>query len=213
MAPPIVAAFVSGVTDPVAVVAAMAAVVGSPLIWNIIARSEYRTHWLTRLAGGKYRGCYALAVWIFTSSLYRDWLFAQACLENPSSLIFPAGHTALDYNLNVGRVLCAVGSILVLASYYRLGITGTYLGDYFGIYMKERVTAFPYTLFDDPMYTGATLAFLGQAVEWNSAVGVFLAVWVWLVYKIATKVFEDPFTTEIYRVKAEREAAEAKKAQ
>lgn len=34
---------------------------------------------------------------------------------------------------------------------WRLGVVGTYLGDYFGILMEERVTAFPFNVMDDPM--------------------------------------------------------------
>lgn len=75
----------------------------------------------------------------------------------------------------VGLALFAIGGILVLSSYYRLGILGTYLGtpltalslfphralgDYFGILMKERITSFPFSVMDDPMYTGSTLIYL-----------------------------------------------------
>lgn len=44
----------------------------------------------------------------------------------------------------VSYVLYAVGLTLVVSSSIRLGITGTYCGDYFGILMKERVTGFPF---------------------------------------------------------------------
>jgi len=47
-----------------------------------------------------------------------------------------------------------------------LGITGTYLGDYFGILMKERITGFPFNVTDDPMYNGGTLLFLGYALRY-----------------------------------------------
>lgn len=43
-------------------------------------------------------------------------------------------------------------------------VTGTYLGDYFGILMSARVTGFPFNLFSDPMYVGSTFAFLGGAI-------------------------------------------------
>lgn len=49
---------------------------------------------------------------------------------------------------------------------FRLGITGTYLGDYFGILMKERVTGFPFNVTDDPMYNGGSLLFLGYALRY-----------------------------------------------
>lgn len=83
-----------------------------------------------------------------------------------------------------GYLLLAIGNVLVLSSMYRLGITGTYLGniqrnfqryfqkknidlgagDYFGILMKERVTKFPFSMIENPMYSGSTLCFLGTAL-------------------------------------------------
>jgi methylene-fatty-acyl-phospholipid synthase len=47
-----------------------------------------------------------------------------------------------------------------------LGITGTFLGDYFGILMKEKVTGFPFNLTSDPMYNGSSLIFLGDAIAY-----------------------------------------------
>lgn len=60
--------------------------------------------------------------------------------------------------------LIGVGGVLVLSSMYQLGITGTYLGDYCGIYMQARVTAFPFNILNNPMYDGSTLNFIGLAL-------------------------------------------------
>jgi phosphatidylethanolamine N-methyltransferase len=56
------------------------------------------------------------------------------------------------------------GGAMVGGAYLRLGITGTYLGDYFGILMKERVTGFPFNVMDNPMYMGSTILFLAHAL-------------------------------------------------
>lgn len=62
--------------------------------------------------------------------------------------------------------LClAAGSVLVLSSMYKLGITGTYLGDHFGILMKSRITSFPFNVAEHPMYYGSTLCFLSMALR------------------------------------------------
>ena len=51
------------------------AIIAAPVIWNILARIEYYTHLLTKLAcGSKYLGCYVLAAYIFSFSSYRDYL-------------------------------------------------------------------------------------------------------------------------------------------
>ncbi|KAL9090269.1 MAG: hypothetical protein Q9159_002074 [Coniocarpon cinnabarinum] len=46
----------------------------------------------------------------------------------------------------------AVGNTLVLTSMWALGVTGTYLGDYFGILMDEPVTGFPFNVSGAPMF-------------------------------------------------------------
>ena len=42
---------------------------------------------------------------------------------------------------------------------------GTFLGDYFGILMKEKVTGFPFNVLDNPMYVGSTLLFLAHSLR------------------------------------------------
>lgn len=68
---------------------------------------------------------------------------------------------------------------------YALGITGTFLGDYFGILMEERVTSFPFNITDAPMYYGSTLSFLGTAILYGRPAGLLLTVEVLLVYWVA----------------------------
>jgi protein-S-isoprenylcysteine O-methyltransferase Ste14 len=57
------------------------------------------------------------------------------------------------------------------------------------------------------MYLGSTLSFLGLALRKNSLVGVGLALWVYVVYEVASRRFENPFTTMIYAEKAKAEQA------
>jgi len=176
------------------------AIIASPLIWNLVARNEYRNHTLARILGSPKAGCYALAAWIFMSSLARDLLFGQAMLRNRDShCVDPTNNSTVVTALGVaGRALMGSGLVLVLSSMYRLGVTGTYLGDYFGILMSERVTGFPFNVCSDPMYTGATMQFLGSAVAANNSVGVGLSALVAIVYYVAAKQFEGPFTGFIY---------------
>lgn len=65
----------------------------------------------------------------------------------------------------IGYSLIAFGQIFVLSSFFKLGITGTFLGDYCGILMKEPVTSFPFNVMEHPMYNGASLSFLGLAIK------------------------------------------------
>jgi len=91
---------------------------------------------------------------------------------------------------------------------YALGITGTYLGDYFGILMDEMVTGFPFNVTGSPMYWGSTMSFVGTALWFGKPAGLVLAGLVWGCYRVALG-FEDPFTREIY---ARRERERGKKA-
>jgi phosphatidylethanolamine N-methyltransferase len=86
---------------------------------------------------------------------------------------------------------------------WALGITGTYLGDYFGILMDEMVTGFPFNITSAPMYYGSTMNFLGTAVLFGKPAGILLTLEVLVVYLLALR-FEDPFTAGIYE-KREKE--------
>lgn len=86
---------------------------------------------------------------------------------------------------------------------WALGVTGTYLGDYFGILMDDIVTGFPFNITDAPMYYGSTMSFLGTAILFGKPAGILLTAEVLAVYLIALR-FEDPFTAAIY-AKREKE--------
>jgi phosphatidylethanolamine/phosphatidyl-N-methylethanolamine N-methyltransferase len=137
-------------------------------------------------------------VLIFSFGIVRDGLYAQALAQQPS-------HAALGHPFATAAAiaLLVAGNVLVLSSMYALGITGTYLGDYFGILMPARVTRFPFSICAAPMYYGSTMNFLGSAIWSAKPAGVFLTAEVLLVYLIALR-FEDPFTEGIYRERAER---------
>ncbi|KAJ2769362.1 Phosphatidyl-N-methylethanolamine N-methyltransferase [Coemansia nantahalensis] len=176
----------------------LASITFNPLFWNIAARREHRTRWLSGLCGGPRQGCYAIAAAIFSLGLVRDALFRAAMQEQPAL-------AALD-NRVVQAVAVAVmgaGMVLVVASTYMLGITGTFLGDYFGILMDARVTGFPFNVLDNPMYVGSTVSFLGAALWYARPAGLLVTAYVWLVYAVALR-FEGPFTAMIY---AARDAA------
>jgi phosphatidylethanolamine N-methyltransferase len=98
---------------------------------------------------------------------------------------------------------------LVLTSMWALGVTGTYLGDYFGILMETMVTGFPFNVSASPMYVGSTLSFIATALWFGKPAGLLISAGVWVAYSLALR-FEDPFTAEIY-AKRERERAKGKK--
>ncbi|KIW91249.1 uncharacterized protein Z519_08145 [Cladophialophora bantiana CBS 173.52] len=174
---------------------AAAAIAFNPIFWNIVARQEHKTHFLTKAFGSPYYGCYALAVTIFAIGVVRDSLYKTALEEQPIYLPL--------HQPELGVVLFLTGNVLVLSSMYALGVTGTYLGDYFGILMDHKVEGFPFNVTDAPMYWGSTLSFLGTALYYGRTAGVLLTLEVFVTYLGALR-FEDPFTAEIYAKKETR---------
>ncbi|KEG09063.1 putative phosphatidylethanolaminen-methyltransfer ase-lik e protein [Trypanosoma grayi] len=194
------------------IIIAGAAIAGLPLLWNLLARNEYRRHTMERLVGSKRRGAYLLAAWIFVFSSLRDAAFLRAVAANPPSRVLPLVPTSGKHALLLTRGLKATstalvlfGTTLVASAFLRLGVTGTYLGDYFGTTTKGRVTVFPFSHFRNPMYLGATMNFLGAAIAQNSSVGVTLTAWMGFVYHVATAYFEKPFTSMMYANEAEQQ--------
>ncbi|OZJ04141.1 hypothetical protein BZG36_02840 [Bifiguratus adelaidae] len=168
-------------------------IIFNPVFWNIAARSEYRNKVLTKLAGGNaYYGCYCLAITIFLLGIGRDYLYHQALTAQPTyPLLQHAGFQVL------AALLFVVGNTLVLSSMWALGVTGTYLGDYFGVLMDERVTSFPFNVCENPMYIGSTFSFLATALWYGKPAGLALTALVYLCYKVALQ-YEEPFTAQIY---------------
>ncbi|AEO58978.1 hypothetical protein MYCTH_2094032 [Thermothelomyces thermophilus ATCC 42464] len=180
-----------------------ASIAFNPTFWNIVARREYRTRFLTRAFGGNsQRACYALAITIFSLGLLRDFLYERALRDQPS-------HPALEGPLAqyAAYALLGVGNLFVISSTWRLGITGTFLGDYFGILMDDIVTGFPFNITNAPMYYGSTMSFLGSAILYGKPAGILLTLHVLIVYLVAIQ-FENPFTASIY-AKRDKERAKA----
>jgi phosphatidylethanolamine/phosphatidyl-N-methylethanolamine N-methyltransferase len=97
----------------------------------------------------------------------------------------------------IAYALIISGNALVGSSMWALGITGTYLGDYFGILMPAKVTSFPFNITASPMYYGSTMSFLGASLLYAKPAGVLLTGEVLVAYLMALS-FEDPFTAAIY---------------
>ncbi|OCH87857.1 phospholipid methyltransferase [Obba rivulosa] len=176
----------------------------NPIAWNIVARNEYRNKTLTRVFGDAKTGCYFLALMIFSFGILRDSLYHRALEDQPRSALLPE-----PYSTIVPLVLFVIGQTFVVTSTWTLGITGTFLGDYFGILMDHRVEGFPFNVLRDPMYVGSTMCFAAAALWYERPVGLLLTIYVYIVYLIALR-FEGPFTDMIYSARATSKA-ESKK--
>ncbi|OBZ74874.1 Phosphatidyl-N-methylethanolamine N-methyltransferase [Grifola frondosa] len=177
----------------------------NPTAWNIVARNEYHNKTITRLFGGNAKnGCYFLAVMIFSFGMLRDSLYHLALEDQPRQKMLPESYATL-----VPAALFVVGQTFVLTSTFALGITGTFLGDYFGILMDHRVEGFPFNVLRNPMYVGSTLCFAAGALWYERPAGLLITLYVYIVYLIALR-FEGPFTDMIYSTRATAKTASKK---
>jgi len=183
----------------------IASIAFNPTAWNIVARNEYRNKSITKLFGGNTKyGCYFLALCIFGFGILRDTLYERALQDQTRHPILPE-----PYSTVIPAVLFLLGQTFVITSTWALGITGTFLGDYFGILMDARVEGFPFNVLRDPMYVGSTMCFAAGALWYERPAGLVITLYVYIVYIIALR-FEGPFTDMIYSKRA-AESSKGKK--
>ncbi|KAN0064312.1 Phosphatidyl-N-methylethanolamine N-methyltransferase [Thecaphora frezii] len=183
---------------------AAASICFNPLYWNIVAQNEYHNKTITKILGGRrYLGCYLLAVSIFSLGIFRDHLYNLALKDQPTHLLLE--HPAVK---PFAAGLFLSGNVFVISSMWALGVTGTYLGDYFGILMDHMVTGFPFNVMGNPMYWGSSMSFVAVALWFGKPAGLILSGLVVVVYLLALR-FEEPFTSNIY-AQAEKQKKAAK---
>jgi methylene-fatty-acyl-phospholipid synthase len=186
----------------------LAFILFNPTFWNVVGRAEYHTRMIRKaFCGNKYFAIYFFAVVIFSLGIARDWVYHMA-LDHQPKIDLPFDN---DYAKIAAVPLFIAGAVLVFGAYYRLGIDGTYLGDYFGVLKKERITGFPFNVNDDPMYLGSSLSFLAHGIWNRSPAGIMISVYVFVVYKIYSILLEGPFTAHIYSEAAKRAQVNAQK--
>ncbi|KAM7382078.1 hypothetical protein PAMA_012784 [Pampus argenteus] len=177
---------------------AVIAIIFNPLFWNAVARWEHRTRRLSRLFGSPYLACYFLGFVIILLNVYRSHSITMAMKVQARWEVME--RTDVFY---AGVAFMVLGTVLVVSSFLALGFTGTFLGDYFGILMDEKVTGFPFNITENPMYWGSTANYLGLALMGASPVGLVLTAIVAVAYKVAIR-FEGPFTERIYQERSQR---------
>ena len=113
---------------------------------------------------GNYSGHFVCALVVLTQSInFIDYRcrFTRALEDQPQYALLPSPYATL-----VPALLFIIGQTFVITSTWALGITGTFLGDYFGILLDDRVEGFPFNVVENPMYIGSTICFVAGALWW-----------------------------------------------
>uniref|UniRef100_A0A671PVT2 Phosphatidylethanolamine N-methyltransferase n=1 Tax=Sinocyclocheilus anshuiensis TaxID=1608454 RepID=A0A671PVT2_9TELE len=175
---------------------AVIAIIFNPFFWNVVARWEHRTRGLTRLFGGPYVACYALAGLILLLNVYRSHSITVAMKAHPRWE--PLDNAHVYY---AGAALMALGSVFVISSFMALGVTGTFLEqqfynvinvftvsfDQFDVFLLNKsINFFPKQKSYHPKFNVLCLSLRNA-----SPVGVILTAVVGLSYKVAI-AYEGP---------------------
>jgi phosphatidylethanolamine N-methyltransferase len=176
------------------------------LSWLIIPHMEFKYKILSRLLKGQNdRAADFVAYFMIYIGTIRNYYMDEAIKNN---IIFDLG--AINYPCYLlGGILFALGSVLVVASFYRLGLRGLYFGDHFGFFFKEKVTAFPYDRFESPQYVGTCMIHVGIGFIYRSPTAFLLAVLYMLKYSILN-VFEGRKLKIFYPDNKETRSSEVK---
>lgn len=178
-------------------ITSMIMIIICPITWNLIARWEFHSKFFTKIVGDNRLAADVFAHILIEMGIFRNYIYSKAIQHQPS---YPIDDEYKIWVSLLGYAILTFGLILVYMAYYRLGIHGIYYADYFGILFKEKVTAFPYNITDNPLYIGSTSIFLGLAILNQSPSGLLLTVLVWFMYKLASAM-ENPMTDLIYSEK------------
>jgi phosphatidylethanolamine N-methyltransferase len=176
-----------------------------PVTWNLVARLEFHTKYFSKLTGDNRLAADIFAHILIEMGIFRNFVYTRLIQAQRPYDGLTATQEGISFYL--GALCSLLGASLVVLSLYRLGIHGIYYADYFGILMKEKVTAFPYNVTNNPLYQGSTFLFLSGAFYYKSVTGFLLTFLVYVMYKFAA-IMENPMTDLIY---SEKNIAECRK--
>jgi phosphatidylethanolamine/phosphatidyl-N-methylethanolamine N-methyltransferase len=153
--------------------------------WIILPHLQFKYKLLSRFFGNDQgRANDFLAYFLVYTGVLRNEAFKVA-MENNIKISF--GKYELPV-LVASYISIAYGLLLIAGSFYRLGMRNMYFGDHFGFLFKEKITAFPYNHTKDPQYVGLTLFGIGYSLVHHSPAGIFLTLFVFILYKILNLV-------------------------
>jgi protein-S-isoprenylcysteine O-methyltransferase Ste14 len=176
------------------IILSIAMIIICPVTWNLVARYEFYTKKLSTFCGDNRLAADIFAHCLIEMGIFRNYLFVRVMRNQLKTEYFDDHFIILEI---IGYLILVCGFHLTIFAYYRLGIHGIYYGDYFGVLCKEMVTAFPFSILENPLYVGSTMMFFGSSILYRSPAGIVLTICAWIMYQFAS-ILENPMTPLIY---------------
>jgi phosphatidylethanolamine/phosphatidyl-N-methylethanolamine N-methyltransferase len=166
-------------------------------IWMILPHLEFRYNVLSRFTkGDKQRAHDFLTFVLVQTGALRNLAFNEA-MNNNIKMDYDS-YCGFGFLIEAfGLVLVTVGFLLVIITFYRMGMRGMYFGDHFGFFFSEKITSFPFSHLENPQYVGTTCFFFGSAMYYHSPAGAVLTVVTYVLYKVLN-VIESKKLEEFY---------------
>lgn len=157
-------------------------------LWMIIPHLEFKYNIISKFTkGNKGIANDFFSFFLIHTGALRNLYFNEAM---KSGITVNYGSVLFNYLVEaIGMVLIGIGAIIIILTFYRMGIRGMYFGDHFGFFFSEKITAFPFSHMSNPQYNGTTIFFLGCALFYHSPSGIFLTLLTYVLYMILN-VFE-----------------------
>ncbi len=153
-------------------------------LWMIVPHLEFKYKIISRFTKDAGRANDFFSFFLIHTGALRNLAFNEAINKG---LKLSYGSFALPLEI-LGALMAAAGSIIIIFTFFRMGIRGMYFGDYFGFLFKEKITAFPFSHLDNPQYVGTTSFFLGCSIYYHSPCGAILTLLTYALYMLLNVV-------------------------
>lgn len=155
------------------------------LLWVILPHLEFKFKLMSKITGGnEEKACDFLSYFLIYTGTIRNQAINEAINKNKT---MSYGDFEIPMQI-ISYSMMGFGLILVVFSFYRLGLRGMYFGDHFGFLFKEKITNFPYNYFPNAQYVGTTWSFIGFSLAFHSLCGIFISLFVYFLYQILNVV-------------------------
>ena len=165
--------------------------------WLLIPYLEFQHKLFSKLLKGDYeKAADFVAYFLIYLGTMRNYYMQHAIYHN-----YRLDLGRMNYPLfMIGILALGFGALLILTSFYRLGIRGLYFGDHFGTIRKERITNFPYDIIVCPHYVGSILFQFGITFCYRSPAACVFTILYMLSYSILDKFEEKKFEEKKFEI-------------